>query len=331
MRSMRCLILGVLSGLIAPATPAWAGLTLTPAATTAGFQLTTFASGFPNSGTNGIGPLGVAFTNAGNILVGEYWTSSIASFATDTDGQTYASASIASGSYSYAADGLTKGLDGTIYLASYLNDAVYALNNDGTLNHTVATNLGNVDGIVTNPVTGMLYVSSTNGVLVINPSNGNVTTLTTGFTGVTDGLTFSPDGTTLYAAVGNSVEGIKLSNPTTLIFNSSVSTADGTALGTGSLAGNIFVNTNSGNVYEINLTSGVQTLLASGGSRGDFVQVNPNNGSLLLTQTDSIMRLTAPAGGGFGSAVPEPASLLMTLNVIPMILAFRRRLLKLTV
>ena len=70
------------------------------------------------------------------------------------------------------------------------------------------------------------------------------------------------------------------------------------------------MNTNGGTVYEVNLTTKAQTLLASGGSRGDFVTVDPN-GTLLLTQTDRILRLTSAAGGGFvgGNAVPESSDL----------------------
>jgi hypothetical protein len=325
MRILKWLIIGAAVVCVFPASTARSGFTLTPAATAQGFGLTTFASGFPS---NGIGPLGIAFTNAGNILVADFAAGTIASFAKDADGQTYASASHVSGSYSLTAAGLATGLGGTVYLASYNNQAVYALNNDGSLNHTVATNLGNLDGIATNPVTGQLYLSSTYGILVVDPSNGKVTALTTGFTGNTDGLAFSRDGKTLYAAVSDdSVQAIKLSNPTALVFNSAVPKADGIALGTGFLAGDLFVNTNSGNLYEINLTTRVQTLIATGGSRGDFIQVDPNDGSLLLTQTDSILRLSAPSSVGFVS-IPEPSSLAMTLTSASMIMAYGWRLRK---
>ena len=66
---------------------------------------------------------------------------------------------------------------------------------------------------------------------------------------------------------------------------------DGIALGKGPVAGNLFVNTNGGTVVEVNLATAAQTLIASGGSRGDFVTVDPNNGTLLVTQSDRIMRL----------------------------------------
>jgi hypothetical protein len=100
---------------------------------------------------------------------------------------------------------------------------------------------------------------------------------------------------------------------------------DGTALGAGTLAGNIFVNTNAGTVVEVNLTTLARTLIATGGTRGDFVTVDPTNGTLLLTQTNQIFRLTAPPGGSFG-AVPEPQTLtIFGLIGLGLLLASRRR------
>src|SRR4051794_26329966 len=54
----------------------------------------------------------------------------------------------------------------------------------------------------------------------------------------------------------------------------------------------LFINTNGGTVVEVNLATSVQTLIASGGSRGDFVTVDANNATLLVPQTDRIIRLT---------------------------------------
>lgn len=66
----------------------------------------------------------------------------------------------------------------------------------------------------------------------------------------------------------------------------SVGTApEGIALGTCTLAGKAYVNTNGGTVVEVDLTTSALTVIPTGGSRGDFVTVDPNN-SLLLTQTD---------------------------------------------
>ena len=78
-------------------------------------------------------------------------------------------------------------------------------------------------------------------------------------------------------------------------------------MGTGSFAGLLFVNTNAGQVFEINLTTLAQTSIATGGSRGDFVTVDPSTNTLLLTQTDRIVRLN---GASFTS-VPEPGPLVL--------------------
>ena len=103
------------------------------------------------------------------------------------------------------------------------------------------------------------------------------------------------------AAAANSVLGYDTTTGA-LVFNpGTVNSSDGTAVGTGALAGNIFANTNDGRLVEINLSTTAQTVIASGGSRGDFVKVDPSNGTLLLTQSDSILRLT---GGVF--SVPHP-------------------------
>lgn len=141
----------------------------------------------------------------------------------------------------------------------------------------------------------------------VNPVNGNKSVI---LNADFDGMTFSSDGKTLYGAdlATGTVQGRDIATKTKVFESAPIAGLDGSSLGTGSLAGNIFVNTNHGDVYEVILSTNVQTLIASGGSRGDFVTVDPTNGTLLLTQTDSALRLTAPAGGGFGTAVPEPGS-----------------------
>src|SRR5439155_9492889 len=92
-----------------------------------------------------------------------------------------------------------------------------------------------------------------------------------------------------------------------IVFDSGViiGDADGLALGQGPLAGNLFVNTHAGTVVELNLNSLAQTTLAEGGSRGDFISPDPN-GSFLLAQTDSLLRLTLTS-----NPVPEPTSLIL--------------------
>jgi hypothetical protein len=88
---------------------------------------------------------------------------------------------------------------------------------------------------------------------------------------------------------------------------------DDIALGVGTLAGNLFVNTNSGELVEVSLKTAAQAVIASGGSRGDFVTVDPNNGTLLVSQSDRMMRLTGPSGGGF---IPTSSGLVTTTTTL---------------
>jgi hypothetical protein len=204
---------------------------------------------------------------------------------------------------------------GLIYMGQNGGTAgdIVQLNDDGTLNHVVVSGLAkNVLGLATNPTNQHIFVATGSispggGFVDLNPLTGG----TMLFPGTAaDGL--STNGATLYAAydvAGGGIAGYRLSDGAT-VFTSLIPFADGTALGTGTLAGNIFVNTNDGRVVEVNLATNVQTVIASGGSRGDWVKVDPSNGTLLLTQTDSVVRLTPPTGGGFdGGSVPEPSSL----------------------
>src|SRR5262249_41086186 len=93
---------------------------------------------------------------------------------------------------------------------------------------------------------------------------------------------------------------------------------DGVAIGLGVLSNFLYVNNNNGTVVEINLLTNALVTIATGGSRGDFIATDPaqpSSGfgfpSLLLTQTDTILRLDPPGGGWFGpptsSTTLEPA------------------------
>lgn len=79
----------------------------------------------------------------------------------------------------------------------------------------------------------------------------------------------------------------------------------------GTIAGKLYVNTNDGRLIEIDPVTHLQTVIFAGGSRGDFVTVDPN-GTLLITQGDSILRLTA-RDGSFTDGVPEPSTWAMMI------------------
>jgi hypothetical protein len=310
--------------LLSTATSAEAGLVLTPAGISDGFSLSTFASGFPSNGL-GEGPIGIGFPSGGGVMVTSYASGEVVNFATDTDNQLYSGASKVGG-YNLPAGLANDG--GRMYMAEQGTGNIYQLNNNGTVNHLVTNIGGGVTGLAVNPTNGHLFVSIPpfGDVFDVNPSDGSFQdySATHGNAGRTaDALTFSPDGKTLYAALyNNGIAAYDVASGSQT-FYSSVSGIDagidGMVLGTGKLAGFIYANTNFGLLLQIKLSDGSQTVIASGGSRGDFVEVDPTNGTLLLTQTDSILRLTPPSG------VPEPATFTLAGLGALCLLAFGQR------
>ncbi|MDB5322601.1 MAG: hypothetical protein JWN40_4232 [Phycisphaerales bacterium] len=279
-----------------------APIALTPAGVAQGFTLTTFATGFPN--TNNVGPLGIAFTSNGGVLVSDK-LGNVRLFPTDIDGQVAAAAPVGQNYGLDKATGLTQ-VGNTIYMTRQSTGDVVQINQNGTLNQVIISGLPFITGIAANPTNGHLFVS-TLGMSAIYDIDPIAKTKTLFTSGDVDGVSFSSDGSTLYAVrqSDNHVIGYNVAAKA-VIFDSGFipGVIDGTAAGTGQLAGNLFVNTNGGTIVEVNLASHVQTTIADMGSRGDFVTVDFTNGTLLLTQTDRIVRLSLN-GGGF-SAVPLP-------------------------
>jgi DNA-binding beta-propeller fold protein YncE len=304
---------------------AQADLTLTPAGSAAGFSLSTFATGFPSS--SGVGPLGIAFPGSG-VLVTDY-PGNVRFFTTDTDAQNAASFPPVSGAtYGLSnAVGLAQ-VGSHIYMTQQGTGQVVEVNANGTLNQVIltgATGIGFATGIVANPANGHLFVSNVSQIFDVDPI---AKTRTLFVSAGADGLTISSDGGILYGAVGGHILGFNTSSKLQVFDSgpSTISGLDGTALGFGSLAGNIFGNTNFGAVVEVNLATLAQTILATGGSRGDFVTVDPKDNTLLLTQTDRIVRLIAPTGGGFGGpTVPEPSTWILLGSGLAGLFALRFR------
>jgi hypothetical protein len=295
-------------------------VSLTAAAVTQGFTLSTYESGYAN---NGIGPVGLTVMGS-NVLTTDYATGYI-NVKPDVDGQTYTTGFT---NYGQGVAGLTV-LNNNIYLAQQFTGAVDQINPDGTFNHTLAT-YGGATAIVGNSATNHLYISNTAGggireidllgatVSIIGSTNGGA-----------DGLTVSADNSTIYAEQGGHIFGYNTTTHAQIFDSGLINGSDGVSIGAGTLAGNLFVNTNFGQLFEVNISTLAQTLLITGGSRGDFVTVDPNNASMLFTQSDSVLRLTAPAGGGFGGTpVPLPSAASMGalgMGLIAGLAFFKRR------
>ena len=280
---------------------AGADMVLTGAGLAQGLNLTTFATNFPTTGS--LGPLGITFTPSGGVLVSDQ-LGNVRLFPTDVDGQNAASAAVGHNYGNNNSEGLTH-LGSNIYMGQFNAGRVVQIHPDGTFDQTIISNLPTV-GIVSDPAYGLLFASTRgdNQVYEIDP----IAKTSTLFKNVSnpDGLSVSPDGQTLYVAATGSghVLGYNIQSKALTFDSGAISGGiDGTAAGAGTFSNDLFVNLNNGSLVEINLTTLTQTVIATGGSRGDFVTVDPSNSSLLITQTDRILRLNG------ASFVPEPSSL----------------------
>lgn len=300
--------------------------TLTAAGATAGFSLSQFADAFPSTGFC-CGPLGITFVTGGQVMVSDY-PGNVRIFPTDTDGQHAPSAPVSQFYGGANAVGLAR-VGNFVYMTQQSSGSVVRLNQNGTFNSNVVSGIPSATGIYANPLTGKLYVSdccSNTGIWQVDPTTNTKSQFKVG--GSYDGLSISADGSTLYAEFGGHIVGFRLSDGVQVFDSGFISGADGTELGAGTLAGEIFVNTNGGELWEVSLANASdKTLLVNGGTRGDFVTADPN-GSLLFTQTSDIWRLTAPAGGCIGAAcnVPEPTSLaLAAAALVALVRTLRRK------
>src|SRR5262249_41411929 len=150
----------------------------------------TFADQFP-IGTNNQGPLGIAFTPGGGVLVADN-PGNVRLFATDTDGQHAPNAPVRQNYGSENAVGLAMS-SGHIYMTEIHqgNGSVVELNSDGTLRQTIVSNLVSAVGISANPTNGHLFVSDPlqgSRVYDIDPVAQTATSITGAGGGFYDGL-----------------------------------------------------------------------------------------------------------------------------------------------
>lgn len=301
------LCMRVLIGAVAVAgMPAQAALTLTSDGLAKGFELNLFADQFPASGYC-CGPLGVATNNAGQVVVQGYPNGR--NYVYNNVNNQHFSDAVSSAAYASSSYGAAiTNLNGTLYATN--NDAgsvIYKLKPDGSVDSPLTGPGVGGHGIWTNYVTGHLVAATGSTINDIDPATGAYTTIVSGVD--VDGVSVSRDGKTIYGANAGHVYGWNYSG--VLTYDSGyLGSPDGTGViqGNNPFAGNIVSNDNSGNVWLLDPLAHTSVLIASGGSRGDYVGVDSTDGSLFLTQTDSIYRLSCGVDCGFTPTVPEPGN-----------------------
>ncbi len=313
---------------------AHADLAITPANAGRGFVVTSYATGFSNSGT--YGPVGVAFLANQHVLVTDTDNGVLYGLPSHTDGQAVVTADSISG-YTSAVWALAQvQIAGTWHVfGSDLGNFLELDPASGAVTRTIygagGYGIAPVPPGVSGPNAGHLFVGGGGFLWNVDPVAWSATPVAYGLIAYGDGIAISPDGSLLYIVRSDSLYAIN----TTTWGNTFTGLAhagegfDGIALGVGSLAGYVYVNCNNGDLWEFGLAggphAGVDHVLASGGTRGDFIAVDPNvrggNSSgyptLLLTQTDRLVRLAIPGGGWFGPPTSSTAAIGMTLDAPP--------------
>jgi len=89
----------------------------------------------------------------------------------------------------------------------------------------------------------------------------------------------------------------------------------------------VVVNNNDGTVTLIDPVTSTETVIATGGTRGDFVSGDTNNGTLFLSQYEQVARLSCGTNCSIGTPVPEPGTVGMMLFGLGLcgVVARRRR------
>jgi len=285
-------------GTMALSVPAQAGLTLTAEGIADGFTLSNFLSGGA-----GYTFLGSANLPDGTLAVGGFASGQIFKF-NDVDGQTLAN-SLLSVSFPGEIDLATAG--GKAYAASR-NLGLFEVGNNLSLTPvTINPPALPTQGLAGNPVNGHLVAVSSSGMIDIDPTTGNSTFIANPSGGLADGVSVSSDGKTAYVAMfgGAAVLGFDIATGTQVFSATGLPGGpDGTAVIVGgTFDGDIVVNNNDGSVGLIDKDTALETIIATGGTRGDFVGPDLKNGSLLLFEDSDVWRL-AISGGSIGGPPP---------------------------
>jgi len=162
------------------------------------------------------------------------------------------------------------------------------------------------------PVNGHLISASEKGLVDIDPVAGTFRVINASL--FPDGVTVSPDGTTVYVAASGTVQAYNIA--TGALIESFSGPAghlpDGTGvISGGTFNGDVIVNNNDGTVGLLDPTKAngnpsQYVTIASAGTRGDWVSPDTSNGTLFISQLDSADRLSCGTGCSIGSGPPPP-------------------------
>ena len=274
--------------------PAVAQLTLTSQGISDGFTLSTFLSGYTPST---YGPLAQGVLN-GKIIspsafTGGSFTGTVYVF-NDVDNQMLSSA-IAQSPYTAQTGNpqfamTTAG--GQVYGAQAMGGVYEHFNSNGTFTpipNLQGDGLSSFLGMWTDPMNQHIISASNMGLVEIDPVAGTFRVIMPGL--FPDGVSVSPNGQVAYVAISNGIGAYSISTGTQLNFFSIGHGTDGTGVITGGqFNGDIVVNNNDGTVGLLNPTNGNYTTIADNGTRGDWVSLDTNNGSLFLSQQERIDR-----------------------------------------
>lgn len=308
------------SALLLASVPAQAGLVLTAQGVTDGFNLSLFVDRVPASNCP-CGPLGIATNNLGQVVMQDYPNGRNYIF-NDIDNQHFSDALSSQPFSSFSYGVAITNLGGQLYAGNQdLNGTLHRLNANGSDGGQVpgTANFIAGHGIWTAP-NGHIISGEFNGIWDTDPTTGVSRQIES--TNDVDGVSVSPDGKTVYGATGGQIIGWDYAGLNSVVYVSGgIGSPDGTGViqGASLFAGDIIANGNDGNVWLLDPILHTNVLIATGGSRGDYVGVDSTNGSLFLTQSDSVYRLTCGPGCVFTSVtgtVPEPSSVLLMLAAL---------------